>query len=627
MPRTVSGSGAAIRPVFNSVYGVKDVIVTNGGTGYDPADPPKLSIGNCGTPIRDAVLRANIADNGEILSVDVIDPGEGYNPLRLLIETTDRGVTKADANIVLWDETQYGPDGTTVLAPAGSLNYIQVTRPGDGYFNATARLEGGGGSGAELVPTTGQVTGLAVENNGRNYTAEDITLVISGGGGQNAEGVAEVNQFGKIENINVTNPGEFFETPPLIQIIGGGGSGAQAEATINLGKIQSIDVLNAGGGYTNPPQIIFTRDTNLIRTQRNRTSLVSDYYEISALIRDATATDTTIYIETTNAFPGSGKVQLGREIIRYTGKTPISFTGCDRGINFRYDQRVILDNLADNNGVSGYNFTVSDRIRRVQEDKSNKVAIVYDWRPQTKELFLIFQVDELAFIDGGRSNEKTSVIQFIAGTSASSGTGVGPHPLVEDDNSSIVTFENPISVLEGFKFEDDDELDGAGDGIPDLVNTGTDFEEEISLDGGIANSLFGIEETVGGQNTTLFQVGDELYDASLVPLTASVQTAGALDDGIEHISASIIRIKNHAGGNYQVGETVTGSVTGVTATVSAIQTVEDAYGYKFLEVTNLINNTTTYKFTTSDTITGGTSGANGTFVSQEFTNLARKEPE
>ena len=34
----------------------------------------------------------------------------------------------------------------------------------------------------------------------------------------------------------------------------------------------------------------------------------------------------------------------------------------------------------------------------------------------------------------------------------------GPHVLVEDENSSIVTFENPISVLEGFKFEDDDEL-------------------------------------------------------------------------------------------------------------------------------------------------------------------------
>ena len=219
------------------------------------------------------------------------------------------------------------------------------------------------------------------------------------------------------------------------------------------------------------------------------------------------------------------------------------------------------------------------------------------------------------------------MIQFIAGTSASSGTGVGPHPLVEDENSSIVTFENPISVLEGFKFEDDDELDGAGDGIPDLVNTGTDFEDEISLDGGIASTLYGIEETVGGQNTTLFQVGDELYDSSLVPLTASVQVAGELDDGVEHVSQSTLKLKNHAGGNYTVGETVTGSVTGVTATVAEIQSAEDAYGYKTLKVTGITNNGTTYKFTTSDTITGGGSGANGTFVSQEYTNLVRKEPE
>ena len=62
------------------------------------------------------------------------------------------------------------------------------------------------------------------------------------------------------------------------------------------------------------------------------------------------------------------------------------------------------------------------------------------------------------------------------------------------------------------EFEDDDENDGAGDGIPDLVNTGTDYENQISLDGGIYNSLYGIEETVGGQNTTLFQVGDQVKD-------------------------------------------------------------------------------------------------------------------
>ena len=627
MTRTVPGSGASIQPVFNSVYGVKDVIVTAPGSGYSAADPPKLTIGNCGTPIRDAVLAANIADNGEILSVDVIDPGEGYNPLRLIIESDESNIVQADANIIL-NESDIVDQQGNILAPAGSINYIQVTRPGDGYFSANARLEGGGGSGAELVPTVGQVTGLSVENNGRSYTAEDITLVISGGGGQNATGVCEVNQFGTVESITISNPGEFFETPPLIQLIGGGGSGAQAEAEINLGKITAINILNPGGGYTSPPSVIFTRDTNLIRTQRNRTSLVSAFFEITALIRNATATDSTIYVETTDAFPGSGKFQIGREIVRYTGKTPISFTGCDRGINFRYDQRVLLDNLADNpsTGISGYQFTVSDRVRRVQEDKTNKVAIVYDWRPETRELFLIFQVDELAFIDGGRSNERTAVIQFIGGTASSTETGEAPHVLIDDETSSIVTFESPLGVLEGKRFEDDDELQGAGDGIPDLVNTGTDYENEISLDGGIASSLYGIEETVGGQNTTLFQTADQLYDSSLVPLTASVQQAGALDDGIEHTSLSTIKLRN-VQNTYTVGETVTGSTTGVTAIVVETQSAVDSFGYVFLKVQTITNSGSNYKFTTSDTLNGGSSGANGVFVSQEYTNLVRKEQE
>ena len=366
MTRTVPGSGAAIEPVFNSVFGVKDVIVTNPGSGYDANDPPRLVIGNCGTPIRDAVLRANIGVNGDLLSVDVVDPGEGYDPLRLEVTSPDSGVVEADANLVL------KTDGS------GGLQTVQVTQPGDGYFNASAEIKGGGGSGAELVPVTGGVTGLAIEGKGRNYDLGDITLVISGGGGDGASGVAEVNQFGSVTGINISNPGEFFETPPIIQLIGGGGSGATAEAKIALGKITEINILNPGGSYVSPPQVIFTRDTNLIRTQRNRTSLESDLYNVTALLRNAAAADTVLYVQTTDAYPGSGKFQIGSEIVRYTGKTAISFTGCTRGLNFRYDQRIVLDALADSGGQSGYNFTVSDRIRRVEEDKTNKVAVVYD---------------------------------------------------------------------------------------------------------------------------------------------------------------------------------------------------------------------------------------------------------
>ena len=258
--------------------------------------------------------------------------------------------------------------------------------------------------------------------------------------------------------------------------------------------------------------------------------------------------------------------------------------------------------------------------------ETNKVAVVYDWNKVTKELFLIFEVDELAFIDGGRSNESTAVIQFIAGVASSTGTGEAPHVLVESQGKNIFIFTDPVSVLENFEFEDDDELDGAGDGIPDLVNTGTEYENEISLDGGIASSLYGIEETVGGQNTTLFQQGDQLYDSSLVPLVSTVSTAGALGDGVAHSATSFIIAKSWNSVNFQVDEIITGNSTGVTAKVVAFNNAY-ATGYVQLEVKDLTNNGNTYQFTTSDTLTGGTSGATVVFFKTEYTNLVRNEPE
>ena len=156
MPRTVPGSGAAIFPVFNSIYGVREVYVTAGGSGYDPADPPRLRIENCGTPIRDAVLRPVIeGDSGEITAVEVLDPGEGYDPLRLEIEDAGASVPA---------------DGKIFLKQDGGIDFIQMTQFGDEYFAATAQVRGGGGSGSELVPITGLVTGLAIEEFGRNYT-------------------------------------------------------------------------------------------------------------------------------------------------------------------------------------------------------------------------------------------------------------------------------------------------------------------------------------------------------------------------------------------------------------------------------------------------------------------------
>ena len=626
MSRTVPGSGAQIIPIFNSIFGVRDVYVQAKGSGYDPNDPPRLRVENCGTPIRDAVLRAVIeGDLGELTAVEVLDPGEGYDPLRLKIED---------------DNSDGSAAGKIFLKDDGGIDFIQMTTPGDTYFDATAQILGGGGSGSELVPVTGLITSLAIQEQGRNYTEEDVNIIISGGGGQGATGVANVNQFGEVSKITLTNEGEFFETPPLIQIIKGGGSGATAEAFINLGKITSIDLLTGGGGYTTPPEIIFTRDTNLIREARNRQSLNSTVYDITGLTSNVTSSTGTITVQTTDPYPGSGKLLIGREIVRYTGKTARSlgddydsFTGVDRGVNFRFDQKVILDNLQDdpNTGLTAYSFQVTDKVRRVIESSNNRVAIVYDWDPAERALYLTFEVDELAFIDGGRSNEKSKIIAFVAGTAGASGTGVAPHTLIEFEGNDIVAFTNPLSLILNRKFEDDDELDGVGDGIIDLINTGTEFENQINLDGGIASSKYGIEETLGGQNTTLFQAGDQIYDGNPQSLVATIQSAGALGDGDTHTSTASLVVEYINNNTFTSSEQVQGQTSGMTAhstgitTGPVIGTNEDLHT---LTIKDLVSpNGTTYLWTVGETLQGNTSGATAKIYSVEYTAAVRNEDE
>ena len=614
MTRTVPGSGAQIVPMFNSVYGVREVYVTANGSGYDSNDPPRLRIGNCGTPIREAVLRPVIAGvAGEIIAVEVLDPGEGYDPLRLKIE----------------DENSNGyATGNVYLKDDGAIDFIQMTGFGDNYFDSTAVIEGGGGSGAELVPITGLLTGLSIQQQGRNYTEEDVNIIISGGGGQGATGVASVNQFGEVSSISLTNAGEFFETPPLIQIIGGGGSGASAAAFIDLGVITNIDLISGGGGYQGTPSIIFTRDTDLIRTARNRQSLNSVLYNLSGILTNVDSNDTTIHIETTDPYPGSGKFLVGREVIRYTGKTATSFTGCDRGVNFRFDQKVTLDSLQDdaNTGITQYDFSVTDKVRRVVESSNNRVAIVYDWDPVQRALYLTFQVDELAFIDGGRSNEKSQIIAFVGGTSGSSGTGVAPHVLIEQEGVDIVAFTNPLSLILNRKFEDDDELNGVGDGIIDLVNTSTEYENQINLDGGIASSKYGIEETLGGQNTTLFQVGDQIYDGNATPLTATIQAAGELGDGDTHVSTASIVITYNTTTLFNIPEVVEGLSSGLTATTTSRVTGPKS-GQFTLTVENIVANDPTFKFTVGEILRGNTSGAQADVISVEYTTFIRNEDD
>jgi len=461
--------------------------------------------------------------------------------------------------------------GDVVLNTNGSVSYVKMTVKGDNYFGpAKAKILGGQGTGAVGSPIVQTVTGLSLLNQGRSY-ATPPTLIFEGGGGQGAQGAAEIDTLGKVTSVNIVNPGEFYQESPYILISGGGGIGAKAEANISQGAITGINITDPGEGYTSVPNIIFTKLVNLKRKTRARQAFNSSAIYLTGLVKDVTANDSNIYVDSTAAYPGSGQIIVNKETITYTSKTTGRFSGLTRGVNFNYDQRVILDpNQNDSTtGVSNYKFNVGDRVIRRVESANNKVAKVYDWDSSTRELLVTFEVDELAFIDGGRAATEDAIVQFDAGVAASSGSGILPHVIIDSTGNNIVTLTDPIGSLTDKAFQDTAENSGAGDGIPDLVNTSTDYANQISLDGGIYSSLYGIEETQGGTNTTLFQVGDSIKDGDIPFKYATVTEAGGLADGVAHSAVLNITLDVSAGAttNYQTNEVVTGAISGVQATV------------------------------------------------------------
>tara|TARA_B100000073_G_scaffold346603_1_gene358409 strand:- start:561 stop:4733 length:4173 start_codon:yes stop_codon:yes gene_type:complete len=474
--------------------------------------------------------------------------------------------------------TQF-PSGASgeVFLDGGAVSFIKMTKNGDGYFGPTqAKILGGEGTGATVTPVVQTVTGLTLQNDGRGFQTPPA-LIFEGGGGQGATGAAQIDVTGKLTGINIVDPGEFYQEAPYILITGGGGIGAKGEAVISQGEVVGINITNPGRGYTSPPNVIFQKLVNLKRITSTRQSYNSSSFFLTGLLKALTADDTTVYVKSTDAFPGSGSFIIDSETISYATKTSKSFGGLTRGVNFRYDQRVILDTNQNNaEGVSEYKFKVGDTVIRQIENSNNKIAKVYDWNPNLRELLVTFEVDELAFIDAGIPSTEDTIVQFDAGTPGSASSSFQPHVIVTEVGSSITTLTVPIGSIADSTFEDNDELEGAGDGIPDLVNTGTAYVNQISLDGGIHSSLYGVEETLGGQNTTLFQVGENIKDGSTPFKFAGIIEAGALSEGRPHEALIDIYFDAFDGNglNFQINETVTGDSSGIVATVVSWDSVD-----------------------------------------------------
>ena len=134
MTRTVPGTGASIEPIFDEVFGVRAVKVLNGGSGYDPADPPRLTVTGCGTPDVEALLYPIIDSGGQIIHVRVLNRGRGYDPLRLQIipeQETPNVVDSFDFNRI-WQGHPNSPT-TGTFATNGTVKTDRLTIVSDNH--------------------------------------------------------------------------------------------------------------------------------------------------------------------------------------------------------------------------------------------------------------------------------------------------------------------------------------------------------------------------------------------------------------------------------------------------------------------------------------------------------------
>ncbi|MFM8931665.1 MAG: hypothetical protein ACKOS8_07300, partial [Gemmataceae bacterium] len=272
---------------------VISVTVLNGGSGYDPKAPPKITFADPYkvTPTTQALARAIVDSNGQIQSVRITNPGAGYYPN----DETD-GIPPVTAA----PPTNGKPSGVTLTissspAPANILGQYSKTSGATTFTQAGISLAGGGnGFYLQVSHSANTVDHVVVTRLGDHYSAQSppsftinqgttisppLTVSLntatynkayapifdlSGGYIINGNGQSLVTIVdggsGYSAGAVVTNSGH-YTLAPTVSFSSPTSGGTTATGFVNWdqssGKVISIQVTNPGSGYTQEPTISF----------------------------------------------------------------------------------------------------------------------------------------------------------------------------------------------------------------------------------------------------------------------------------------------------------------------------------------------------------------------------------
>ena len=90
-------------------------------------------------------------------------------------------------------------------------------------------------------------------------------IEIFGGGGIGAAANAVINEFGSIVGVNMQSLGVGYSQKPYVSIIDNcEGRGAEGEAIVRDGQVVNIIIRRGGGGYQTPPDVTDSEGTNVV---------------------------------------------------------------------------------------------------------------------------------------------------------------------------------------------------------------------------------------------------------------------------------------------------------------------------------------------------------------------------
>ncbi len=215
--------------------------------------------------------------------------------------------------------TNEGPDPKKVLGFNNLLNKF-TTLSGSGLTGSLDTLVGNVfpqlnigdavGSFSGSNPLEGLVGGCNVSSK----ICGPPRIEIFGGGGFGAAADAVINSVGEVVGANMTNFGIGYTKPPFVTIFDdcNNGKGATAKPVVEDGRIVNLIITNSGGGFLTPDSISDTKGVDVIG-QVEGVDIVSTGigYEEGDLICSESGQCLTPIIEDGRIVGASGKIDLG----------------------------------------------------------------------------------------------------------------------------------------------------------------------------------------------------------------------------------------------------------------------------------------------------------------------------